>query len=149
MPSWPSTTPMPTSRKDVQPSDHPARIFPHDHGTFWRAPRPIHRLRAHEWDRAWTEEAQPQQKPAEKNEPVGPWRIERSVSYTFTSTSTFRRSDGVQQLCTNANQILSGHWRLSRHFASCSKVLSFPSRCCLWLLLLTPPRKPSYRIPRS
>jgi len=63
------TTPMPTSRKDVQPSDHPARIFPHDHGTFWRAPRPIHRLRAHEWDRAWTEEAQPQQKPAEKTNP--------------------------------------------------------------------------------
>src|SRR6266550_117721 len=69
MPSWPSTTPMPTSRKDVQPPDHPARIFPHDHGTFWRAPRPIHRLRAPEWDPAWTEEAQPQQKPAEKTNP--------------------------------------------------------------------------------
>ena len=110
--------------KNVQPSDHPARILPHNHGTFWRAPRPIHRLRAHERDGAALDGKGPAAtvKARGKTEAVGPRRIERSVSYTFTSTSTFRRSGGVQQLCTNANQIrvdIGGSLATSPHAQRC------------------------------
>ncbi len=90
---------------DDADADRP-QILHHDHGTLWRASRPIHRLRAHERDRAALDGrgSEATAKARRQAEDVGFRRIEPSTMCTFASASTLWRSGGVQQLCATANQ---------------------------------------------